>query len=427
MNNRKWISVLCTVLVIAVFVYLFNDTVRTNKSLYDTQVIDEVVEQEKLELKAFIVRDEQYINQQASGTVVPLIKDGMRVASGDAVARVCALEKDAADITALTKAQESLERYQELSEQTELNALDMEKLNKEIEDCFSKLAKSVNSGNFESLSEDIEKYESKLASRQILKDGMINLTDKFNELNEEIKTYTSKNISSTDIAAPLSGYYISGLDGYENTVDYDKISELTVSSVQELFEKEPAEVTGKLGKIVGSYKWYLVTVMDSKYKKTMNTGDKLKMNMPSYGFKSVQIVTESISEADNDKVVVVFSCNMMNETYANMRVEDIELVFNEYTGYKVNSSAIRTVKLDTPIKNPDIENLTENDVVDSLDVVYIVRGDIVNVRRIEVLYSCDDYVIVANDTRAIEGYNPIKRYDEVILKGRNLSDGKSIS
>lgn len=427
MNNRKWISILCTVLVVAVFVYLFNDTVQTNKNLYDTQVIDEVVEQEKLELKAFIVRDEQYINQQTSGTVVPLIKDGMRVASGDAVARVCASEKDAADITALTKAQESLERYQKLSEQTELNALDMEKLNKEIDECFATLAKNVNSGNFESLFEDIEQYESKLASRQILVDGMINLTDKFNELNEKIKTYTSKNISSTDIAAPLSGYYISGLDGYENTVDYDKISELTVSSVQELFEKEPAEVTGKLGKIVGSYKWYLLTTMDAKYKQLLEKGDKLKMNMPNYGFKSVQIVVESLSEVDDGKVAVTFSCNMMNETYANMRIEDIELVLNEYTGYKVNSSAIRTVKLDKPVKNPDIENPTESDVIDKFDVVYIVRGDIVNVRRVEVLYSCDDYVIVANDTRSAGGYNPVKRYDEVILKGRNLSDGKSIS
>lgn len=427
MNNRKWISILCTVLVVAIFVYLFNETVQTNKTLYDTQVIDEVLEQEKLELKAFIVRDEQYINQQTTGTVVPLIKDGMRVASGDAVARVCASEKDAADITALTKAQESLERYQKLSEQTELNALDMEKLNKEISDCFSELAKNVNDGNFGSLSDEIEEYKSKLASRQILIDGTIDLTDKFNALNEEIKTYTSKNISSTDIAAPLSGYYISGLDGYENTVDYDKISELTVSSVQELFEKEPAEVTGKLGKIVGSYKWYLVTTIDAKYKKLLKKGDKLKMNMPNYGFKSVQVVVENLSEVDDGEIAAVFSCNMMNETYANMRIEDIELVLNEYTGYKVNSSAVRAIKLDTPIKNPDIENPTEEDYVDKIDVVYIVRGDIVNVRRVEVLYSCDDYVIVANDTASISGYNPVKRYDEVILKGRNLSDGKSIS
>ena len=90
MKNRTWINMICTVLVLATFVYLFHDAVRNNRDRYDTETADEVVEQEKLELKAFLVRDEEYINQKTTGTVVPLIKDGMRVASGDAVARVCA-------------------------------------------------------------------------------------------------------------------------------------------------------------------------------------------------------------------------------------------------------------------------------------------------------------------------------------------------
>lgn len=427
MNKRRWIRIICTVLVVTFFIYLFNDAMRTNKNLYDTQVIDEVVEQDKLGLKAFVVRDEQYINQETSGTVVPLIKDGMRVASGDAVARVCATQEAAAANSALTQAQESLKRYQELAEQTELNSLDMEKLNKEISNSFSKLVKNINGNNFESLSEDIEDYGNKLASRRILLDGTIDLTDKFNELNAKIKEYQSKNIGATDILAPLSGYYISGTDGYENAVDYNKISELTVSKAQQLFEKEPSDVSGKLGKLVGSYKWYLVTVMDGKYSKLLHKGDSLKMNMPYYGIRSVQIEVESVSAKDDDKIAVVFSCNMMNEIYANMRIEDIELVFNEYTGYKINSSAIRSIRLEKPIKNPDVENPSEDDTVDKIDVVYIVRGDIVNVRRVKVLYSGEDYVIVANNTAAIAGYNPVKRYDEVILKGRNLSDGKSIS
>lgn len=67
----------------------------------------------------------------------------------------------------------------------------------------------------------------------------------------------------------------------------------------------------------------------------------MKINMPYYGFKNVEVVVEKISTTQNDKVAVAFSCNMMNETYANMRTEDIELVFKEYTGYKINSSAIR--------------------------------------------------------------------------------------
>ena len=412
MKNRTWINMICTVLVLATFVYLFHDAVRNNRDRYDTETADEVVEQEKLELKAFLVRDEEYINQKTTGTVVPLIKDGMRVASGDAVARVCASDEDAANVSALLEAKESLARYQEISEQTELNALDMEKLNKTIDASFTELVRTSNSGDFFELSRNIEELENKLASKQILKDGTIDLTAKFNELNSKIQTIESKSINTSDVLAPLSGYYISNLDGYENAMDYNKISDLTVSEAEKLFEKKPGDVSGQMGKIVGSYKWYLVTVMDSKYSLLMSEGEKMKINMPYYGFKNVDVVVEKISTTQNDKVAVAFSCNMMNETYANMRTEDIELVFEEYTGYKINSSAIRREK---------------DEKGKEVDVVYILRGDIMNARVIDIIYDAGDYVIVSEESKATSGYRPIKRYDEVIVKGRNLSDGKSIS
>lgn len=412
MKNRTWINMICTVLVLATFVYLFHDAVRNNRDRYDTETADEVVEQEKLELKAFLVRDEEYINQKTTGTVVPLIKDGMRVASGDAVARVCASDEDAANVSALLEAKESLARYQEISEQTELNALDMEKLNKTIDASFTELVRTSNSGDFSELSRNIEELENKLASKQILKDGTIDLTAKFNELNSIIQTLESKSINTSDVLAPLSGYYISNLDGYENAMDYNKISDLTVSEAEKLFEKKPGDVSGQMGKIVGSYKWYLVTVMDSKYSLLMSEGEKMKINMPYYGFKNVEVVVEKISTTQNDKVAVAFSCNMMNETYANMRTEDIELVFKEYTGYKINSSAIRREK---------------DEKGKEVDVVYILRGDIMNARVIDIIYDAGDYVIVSEESKATSGYRPIKRYDEVIVKGRNLSDGKSIS
>lgn len=412
MKNRTWINVICTVLVVAAFVYLFHDVLTMNKNSYDTETADEVTEQEKISLKAFLVRDEEYINQKTTGTVVPLIKDGMRVASGDAVARVCNSSEDAAAVSKLVEAKESLARYQEISEQTELNALDMEKLNKAIDASYTELLKTANNGDFSELTKNTEELENKLASKQILKDGTINLTDKFNKLNTEIQSLEAKNINTSDVIAPLSGYYISNLDGYEGAMDYDKIDSLTVSDAEKLFERKPDDVSGRMGKIVGSYKWYLVTVMDGKYSLVLNEGDKMKINMPYYGFKNVEVVVEKISKTDGGKVAVAFSCNMMNETYANMRIEDIELVFREFTGYKVNSSSIHREKDE---KNEDI------------DVVYILRGDIMNARKIEIIYDAGDYVVVSEDTEAKNGFRPIKRYDEVIVKGRNLSDGKSIS
>ena len=288
----------------------------------------------------------------------------------------------------------------------------MEKLNKDIDSSFTELIEASGKGDFSNVNQNIEELENKLASKQILKDGTIDLTAKFNELGAKIKSLESKKISSSDVLAPLSGYYISNLDGYENAIDYDKIGDLTVGEAEKLFDKKPDDVTGRMGKIVGSYKWYLVTVMDSKYSLLMAEGDTMKINMPYYGFKDVEVRVEKISTTQNNKVAVAFSCNRMNETYANMRAEDIELVFKEYKGYKVNSSSIRREK---------------DEKGNEIDIVYILRGDIMNARKIEIIYDAGDYVLVSEETEASNGYRPIKRYDEVIVKGRNLSDGKSIS
>ena len=37
MKNRTWINMICTVLVLATFVYLFHDAVRNNRDRYDTE------------------------------------------------------------------------------------------------------------------------------------------------------------------------------------------------------------------------------------------------------------------------------------------------------------------------------------------------------------------------------------------------------
>ena len=41
MKNRTWINMICTVLVLATFVYLFHDAVRNNRDRYDTETADE--------------------------------------------------------------------------------------------------------------------------------------------------------------------------------------------------------------------------------------------------------------------------------------------------------------------------------------------------------------------------------------------------
>lgn len=410
-NNGKWIKIMCTVLAVAIVVYLFHDVFKTNFKKYETQTATEIVEQEKLTADAFVLRDEQYIDGNNSGTVVPLVSDGMRVASGDSVARVCKSEQEAAEYSQLIKSKEELERYQKLSQQTELNSLDMQKLNNEINERYRDLLVTLNSGSYTDLEEYETQVEDRLASKQILSDGSIDLNDKFNELQNKISSLEAKNIQTTDVSAPSSGYYISNIDGYEQTLAYNDIESMTPSKIEDALKAKPSQVNGKMGKIVTSYMWYLCLIVDSKNSVQIGNLDTVKINIPFYGYKDVETKVAHISAEKDGKVAIVLSCDMMNESYANMRNIKVEIILNEYEGYKVNSSAIRQIK---------------NTHGDNVDVVYILRGNIMNVRKIDIIYDAGDYVIVEINKENTGKYKPVKLYDEIIVKGRDLEDGKII-
>lgn len=422
---------ICIVIIVAVMVYLFQDVFKTNMNKYETEVAEEVTVQDTVKLDAFIVRDEQYISGKTDKTIVPLVSDGDRVASGDAVARICKQEQDAVDYVELEESKKIRDRYVRLNEQTELDALDMQKLNKDINSAYSKFLKVISSRNYNDLNESINDLEDSLASKQVLKDGTIDINSKIEALDKRITELEAKKISAEDVPAPRSGYFISNIDGHEDTLAYSELSKLTVEDVECALKKTPKEVKGAMGKIVASYKWYIVANIESKYSRLLEEGDFLKVNIPEYGYENVTVVVEHISAEKDGKIAVALSCNAMNETYANMRIENVELVVNEYTGFKVKTSAIHTYD---PSKEMTTDNKSDETIQttnttakpENITVVYILRANVMNARKVEVIYTDGDYSIVKSNSESSQGIKPIRRYDEVIVKGRDLRNGRSI-
>lgn len=420
-EKSRILNIVCVILVVAVMIYLFQDIFNSNYRSYDTMTADEIVQQETVSLNGFVVRDEEYIDGMSSGTVVPLVSDGKRVARGDSVAIVCDSSDEAANYISLKEARAEKERYEALINGTHMNTVDIEKLNIGIEKSYSDLLGATGRLDYSELYEKIAELEDKLAEKQIVTDGNIDYSDKIAAVDKKISELEAENINPSNVEAPLSGYYISHLDGYEKTVNFDSVKGLTVAQVDRVLKANPTTVTGKMGKIVGSYKWYIVSAIESKYTKVLSEGSNMRINLPFYGLNGISVCVESISnESDDGRVVLVLSCNLMNDTYANMRNVDAELILHEYTGYKVPGTAIRSVTADNGAR---------------VNVVYILRGDIMTARAVDVIYTPndDDYVIVDKDTKTVYDektkktlFSAIQRYDEVIVKGRNLENGKSI-
>ena len=62
-------------------------------------------------------------------------------------------------------------------------------------------------------------------------------------------------------------------------------------------------------------------------------------------------------------------------------------------------------------------------IVDGQTGVYVAAGNLQRFRRISILYEDKDYILVPLDG-ALGTNNEVRLYDEVIVVGTNLQDGK---
>ena len=94
----------------------------------------------------------------------------------------------------------------------------------------------------------------------------------------------------------------------------------------------------------------------------------------------------------------------MNSELATMRSGPMSVVKAEYSGLKVPRKALR--------------------VVDGVKGVYVLSGMQIEFVPIEIIYSTDTYIICEKQS---ENGNVLMLYDEVVVKGKNLYDGKIVS
>lgn len=401
-----WFQITSVVLSIIVISYIVYNAFAYSYSPIDTQrLTEETTIEETIDFKGFALRDEKIIDTSASGTVIPLAHDGKRVVNGDDIAVVCQNDDQAAAYTKLESLKHELERYKNINDPDGTQELSADKLNTKISDAYDDIMDAVTTGAYDELPDALTAYADKCATKQILTDGSIDLSAKLTSLENEIAALTAQNINYSSVKAPKSGYYINTIDGYESALSYKDALSLTSQQIESALNAEPAAVSGNsLGKIVESYKWYIVGETENQNSSYFKNGAKITVNFPKEGVNHVTMLVEK-ADTQGDKMTVVLSCSLMDETFANMRTEDMQIVTKSHTGYRVPSNVIRF----------DEDNNTG---------IYVLRGKIITFIPVEIIYTEDDFAIISSSS---SNGKSVRLYDEVIIKGKDLEDGKVIN
>ena len=404
-KTKKNMTVLYVVIALLFIVFFLYQIFKINYSPVKTQVALEKTVSASTVTDAFVVRDEYPITATISGTLVPLVDDGKRVASGDNVAVVFTSDEAAKNYNEIKSLEKDVEYYASLQNKVGVQTSDIEPLDERVYTACEDYIVAINKGDVDSFSRYEETLREYINSRQLSTGAVIDPSVRLEELNTRLEQLKKENIGYNTITAPHPGYYISVCDGYESAVDFEKIEKLTTADVQELFSKnlEKADTSNYMGKLVDGFNWYLICIVDYEDAIRLNRGSTVDIEFTMTSADPLRATVFSICDTVDNKTAVILKSNLMNTAYAGLRNEQIRITFDKHTGLQVSNKAIREVE--------------------GQKGVYVLSGNIIEFKKINIEFSDEDYSYCTNPDSE-RGY--LELYDEVITEGTDLYDGKII-
>ena len=356
-----------------------------------------------LNITGLIIRSETLVTSSEGGVMHFVLEDGSRVAKGGVIANIYDSESASITLSKIDSVNTKIEDIEEMLSYNDLEAADLDMINAKATQSLNNLIVSGASGNFGNMSELSDELLSALNRRQVAMGETTDFSAQLEQLKAE-KNELSASLPAAKgtVKAAMSGYFVSKADGYEPVLTCGNPESITPEFMSSVSAAELPD--GVIGKIVSDYEWYIAAEISINESLKYKEGDSLTIytSVKSYPKLPVTVKKINISESSSS-AVVVFSCNEMNSELATMRSGPMTVVTKEYDGLRVPSSALR--------------------VVDSKRGVYVLTGMQVKFVEVNVLYKDDSYMICEKQT---SDESVLRLYDEVIVKGKNLYDGKIV-
>ena len=350
----------------------------------------------------YIIRNETVLKSSVTGTLGYEISDGGRVAKNGTVAVIYPDGESAERRVKIEKLDLQIEKLKAIQTYNDLNAIDIGALDVKIRGALSALADETQNGEVV-LSENYDNFLSSVNRKQIVTGQIGNFNQLIASLEAErdnLKASVSEPMG--EIKAPLSGYVIYTVDGYETAVSADDLESLSAEAIKEIKPTETA--TDAVCKIVSDYEWYIAAEVPFDEALKLKLGNKIKLKTKLLSTPELTVTIKHINKQSvNQNAVVVFACNNMNTELAATRNLDITIVYDEHEGLRVDNRAIR--------------------VVDGVRGVYVLTASQVKFVPVNIIWKGENYSIA--ELKA-SNEKVLRIYDEIIVKGKNLYDGKII-
>ncbi len=364
---------------------------------------------EAIDAQALVIRDEHTVSGSSSGVTVASVNNGEKVKAGGNIAMVFSSEEDATKYSSAQELQSQLSYYEELETQASGTVTDVEQIDSDILSDVNNYIRAVGNGRYDSLLEYSDDLNERFIRRQLTIGEKIDFSQVKSDIKNQLDEINVSTCSPVDyLTTEESGIFSSYTDGFESIVDYSKATEIDAATLKSCIEKvsESENDSSSFGKLITSYEWYFCCVVPSKDTAKISDGDTLNVTLKSSDdILKCQVISGADPDLNTEETVLVLRCSDMNSRIASMRLEDIEIRYSEYEGFKIPASAVH------------VDDNGEK-------FVYALISNTVEKRSGEIIYSTKDYVVFGYDA---QNSDSIRYYDQIITKGTDLHDGKVYS
>ena len=349
------------------------------------------------------IRSEMAVYSDQKGTVHFVLANGEKVANGGVIAKIYDSDSASAAASRIDEIDAQLAVIAEIEGYNDSTAVDVSTINDRITSNINEFIFTVQDGRFYDVGKTVSNLLTMMTRKQVATGEQTDFSSLKETLSAE-REQLSKNMGTAkgSITSEKSGYFVSDTDGYENVLSPDNLEKITPEFLREL--KSEGADDSAVGKIVYDYEWYMaapVKLSDSMHYKVGQT-ITVKTDTTASPRISATVAKINMSESGDDAVLIL-KISEMNSELASLRTGSITLIKDEYEGIKVKNTALR--------------------VVDGVTGVFVVSGMEAKFVAIDIIYSTNEYTICATNT---SDSSKLRLYDKIIVKGKNLYDGKII-
>ena len=156
-----------------------------------------------------------------------------------------------------------------------------------------------------------------------------------------------------------------------------------------------------------SYQWDLYGVCSKEEAERISQmveqgGRKIQISFPGRAETALPaIIQEVTQDEDSGLAKIVVHCEYISAQILALGQQTARLDLNSYTGLRISKDAVH--------------------IVNDVNGVYVRSGQLIEFRPIVKLYENENYILVPNGGNK---ESELKLYDEVVVRGRGLRDGR---